>query len=125
MESKTTWSDLVRLQASSPPATKQPIRIEKPQPPKRRKKPRKPRAIRTVRPRNELQFIGAARIYTDAEVSMERSCLGKVKYLTIKEAWTALRALRRRGAVNVEAYICKYCPSWHVGHKIQRQDGKN
>lgn len=60
---------------------------------------------------------------------IERSCLGKRKFMTYSEAAAAarlpLKKLKNnpngRGGGKLEAYKCHFCDGYHYGHPIRRR----
>jgi len=47
-----------------------------------------------------------------------RACEGKHKHATLEEAQAHVVALARsRGAQGLRPYHCKFCGSYHVGHR--------
>jgi hypothetical protein len=45
-----------------------------------------------------------------------KACTGKIKYAKVSAAIAASRALYKKTGAYVQAYKCKYCSSYHVGH---------
>jgi hypothetical protein len=45
-----------------------------------------------------------------------KACGTKVKYKKIAAAIAASRAIYKKSGEYVQAYKCKYCPAFHVGH---------
>ena len=56
------------------------------------------------------------------------SCLGKVAHRGKRQAINHIRSLRRKPGQadqQLEAYPCRYCGAWHVGHRPgQRSPGR-
>ena len=44
------------------------------------------------------------------------SCDRKVRYLTYRHAKNDAMALSKKAGEKLEAYHCKFCSGWHVGH---------
>lgn len=45
-----------------------------------------------------------------------RSCTGKIRHAGEAAATAHMRKLLARGAVRLNAYACRHCGGWHVGH---------
>ena len=47
-----------------------------------------------------------------------KQCIGKVPHDSIGEAIGHRKSLNKIGEFNLNAYRCKFCKKYHVGHKI-------
>lgn len=48
---------------------------------------------------------------------MQDSCLSKKRYPAQQRAQIAVENLERNGEEGVQAYECRFCGHWHVGHR--------
>lgn len=44
------------------------------------------------------------------------SCIGKIKYNRESTAITAKIKMEKKLGQKMEAYKCRHCPAWHIGH---------
>ena len=51
----------------------------------------------------------------------QRSCRGKVRLTSRREARGAARYLVRLSGGTVLPYHCRFCDGWHVGHPMTRR----
>lgn len=50
--------------------------------------------------------------------TVERSCLGKRRYVTKREAENAvIRIAKQEHDETIQRYRCRYCGFWHLGHR--------
>lgn len=48
-----------------------------------------------------------------------RECRAKTKYHSSADAWASAELLRRQNPGHeMDAYVCRWCNGWHVGHRI-------
>lgn len=47
----------------------------------------------------------------------ETSCIGKRRFLTLAEARTRARQIRRTGGPKLRPYECRFCGLNHLGHR--------
>jgi hypothetical protein len=57
-----------------------------------------------------------ARWLTPESYRTARGCLGKMRYPSRKNAAAAARVITRNSGELLEAYRCRYCKRWHIGH---------
>lgn len=53
-----------------------------------------------------------------------RACDGKQRHPTAERAWAHITSLARSGLAKgtLNAYRCRFCRGWHVGHWIRKED---
>ena len=55
------------------------------------------------------------------DIDKESSCTNKVGYNRESSANNACKAMKRKGVLGLEAYKCRHCPKWHIGHSLQHR----
>ena len=59
-------------------------------------------------------------------VDEQRSCIGKVRFRTMKRCVNSVKAIKKNKAyryrpMETSAYHCQYCDGWHLGNKPTKQ----
>lgn len=52
----------------------------------------------------------------------KNSCKGKVKHQTLEAAWTCAKRFQKKRGDKMEAYKCRYCDFFHIGHSMFESD---
>lgn len=45
-----------------------------------------------------------------------KACDGKIRHTDKRNSLKHLISLKKEGGVNLNAYRCKFCKGWHIGH---------
>ena len=52
-------------------------------------------------------------------LTKQRECRQKIKYHSSEEAWEISRRMEASNpGHNIDAYVCRWCDGWHVGHRV-------